>query len=88
MANGKKYWEIETPEIIQSEKNVVKVFVDCGKVQVFPRVAGTAHGIGKGATADLELMDAEQLEELRNLMNATIDVQLAKLAEEEKYYKA
>lgn len=74
MAKGKKYWEVETPTIFESEKNVVKVYKENGKIQVFPKVPGTAHGVGKGATIDLETMSVEQLMELRELVvNAILE---------------
>lgn len=76
MAKGKKYWEVESPVILETEKNVVKVYSENGKVQVFPRVKGTAHGVGKGATIDLETMEVHELLELKELIGKAIDSQL------------
>lgn len=63
-----KYWEAESPVIRKSEKNVVKVFREQGKVQVFPRVEGSRHGIGRGATLDLEKFAPDELHELKFLI--------------------
>jgi len=76
MAKGKKYWEVETPVEISTEKNVVKVYSENGKVQVFPKVSNTKYGIGKGATVDLEIMTLEELAEFRELVNKAIDMQV------------
>lgn len=77
MAKGKKYWELEKPVELSTEKNVIRVFMENGKVQIFPKVAGTAHGIGKGASADLEMMTIEELEQFRLLINQAIETQVA-----------
>lgn len=77
MAKGKKYWELEKPVELSTEKNVIRVFMENGKVQIFPKVAGTAHGIGKGASADLEMMTIEELEQFRLLINQAIETQIA-----------
>ena len=71
-----KYYELETPTIIKSEKNVVKIFKEHGKFQVFPRVLNTKHGIGRGATLDLALLDEETLKQLKSLLNKAIEFQL------------
>ena len=33
-----KYYELDKPIVIKSIKNVVRIYMDQGKVQVFPRV--------------------------------------------------
>lgn len=73
MAKGKKYWEVETPVEITSEKNVVKVYEENGKIQVFPRVKSAKFGIGKGATLDLETMELSELQSIQELLNSAID---------------
>lgn len=70
-----KYYELETPIIVKSEKNVVKLFKEHGRFQVFPRVLNTKHGIGRGATLDLTLLDEETLKQLKLLMNEAIEYQ-------------
>lgn len=77
MAKGKKYWELEKPVELSTEKNVIRVFMENGKAQIFPKVAGTAHGVGKGATVDLEMMTIEELEQFRLLINQAIETQVA-----------
>jgi hypothetical protein len=72
MAVGKKYWEVETPVEITTEKNVIKVYVENGKVQVFPRVASSKYGIGKGATVDLETMTEQELTQFQELISQAI----------------
>ena len=71
-----KYYEVETPIIRKSEKNVIKLFPMHGKIQVFPRVDGTKHGIGRGATLDFQLFQPNELKEIRDLINDLLDKQL------------
>lgn len=71
-----KYWETEKPVVLSTEKNEVRVFLDAGKVQVFPKVANTARGIGKGATIDLEAMDVDEMKQLQELISKAIENQL------------
>lgn len=75
MANV-KYWEVETPIEIKGEKSVARVYVENGKVQVFPVVANSKHGIGRGATLDLQSMTVDQLKELLATIDKAIQVQL------------
>jgi len=72
---SKRYWEVETPVVFRSEKNEIRIFNEHGKIQVYPRVEGAAHGVGRGATIDLESMSIEELRELRDLINKAIDAQ-------------
>lgn len=81
MAKGKKYWELEKPLELSTEKNVIRVFMENGKAQIFPKVAGTAHGVGKGATIDLETMTIAELETLRAFINKAIDMQVSEREE-------
>lgn len=71
-----KYYELETPEILTSEKNVIKIYKDHGKLQVFPRVSNTKHGIGRGSTLDLNSLDVTSLTDLKMLLNEAIDYQI------------
>jgi hypothetical protein len=75
MANV-KYWEVEAPKVIEGEKSVAKIYTDNGKIQVFPKVPNTKHGIGRGATLDLETMDVEALKELQKQIDLAIQAQL------------
>lgn len=70
---AKKYWEVEEPKVISTEKNEIRVFKEHGKIQVYPKISSAARGIGRGATIDLEVMTKEELEELRKLLNSAID---------------
>lgn len=74
----KRYYELEEPIMIKSRKNVVNLYMEHGKVQVFPRVDNTRHSIGRGATIDLETMEIQSLTKLQELLNRTIDLQLEK----------
>lgn len=74
MAN--KYWETETPVVMDTEKNEVRFFMEAGKVQVYPKVASAARGIGKGATIDLAAMEVDELNELQELIGKAIAQQL------------
>ena len=71
-----KYWEVEKPVEIKGEKSMARIYVENGKVQVFPVVPNTKHGIGKGATLDLQSMTTEQLYELQFTINNAIKAQL------------
>ena len=72
----RKYYELEEPIVIKSIKNVIKIYMDHGKVQVFPRVDKSKYGIGRGATIDLENMELEDLFLLRDMLNKTFDSQI------------
>ena len=81
MANktiSNKYWETETPIVIEGEKSVAKIYMENGKVQVFPKVANTKYGIGKGATMDLESMNKASLIAFKEEMIKAIDNQIEK----------
>ena len=71
-----KYWEVEAPVEIKGEKSVAKIYVESGKVQVFPVVPNTKHGIGRGATLDLQTMTVDQLYELQATIDKAIKAQL------------
>lgn len=46
-----------------------------GKIQVFPRVDSSRHGIGRGTTLDLESFINDQLKEIQELINIAIERQ-------------
>lgn len=71
-----KYYELEKPIVIKSIKNVVRIYMNHGKVQVFPRVDKSKNGVGRGATIDLETMDLKDLITLREIFNKTVDSQI------------
>lgn len=71
-----KYFELEQPHIIRSMKNVVRIFMDHGKIQVFPRVDNSKYGIGRGATIDLDTMDLQDLVKLQEILNSAVNSQL------------
>lgn len=73
-----KYWEKENPAIRKSWKNVMKIYREQGKIQVFPRVNGSKYGIGRGATLDLEGFETTELNDLKYLINEAIQCQLNK----------
>jgi hypothetical protein len=54
----------------------VKVYVEQGKIQVFPRVLGTKHGVGRGATIDLEVMEKDEIEQLSQYIKQAITNQI------------
>jgi hypothetical protein len=74
-----KYWEAENPIIKESSKNVVKIYRNQGKVQVFPKVEKSRHGIGRGATMDLEVFHISDLLDLKTLISEAIDNQINKM---------
>lgn len=74
-----KYWEVETPKEFWGEKSVAKVYEENGKVQVFPVVKNTKHGIGRGATLDLETMDIDTLKELQKAIGTAIENQVSEV---------
>lgn len=72
-----KYWETETPVEIKGSKSVAKVYPENGKIQVFPVVANSRFGIGRGATLDLTSFSVEDLKALQAEIGKAIDKQLA-----------
>lgn len=67
-----KYWEREQPKVISIGKNVFKLFLENGKVQVFPKVESAPNGIGRGSTIDLEHMDNKDLQNLVNVIHYAV----------------
>lgn len=75
----KKYYEVETPIVRKTEKNVIKLYPIHGKLQVFPRVKESKYGIGRGATLDFQMFELNELKEVKNLLNQLVDLQIDKL---------
>lgn len=73
-----KYWELEIPVILSTNKNEIRIYQQYGKIQVFPKIASTPNGVGKGATIDLEKMTKEELLNLKTELNDVIDLFLNK----------
>lgn len=67
-----KYWEREQPKVIVLGKNVFKLFVENGKVQVYPKVDTAPNGIGRGSTIDLEQMNKKELQNLIQVMQYAV----------------
>ena len=62
--------------MLETNKNVIKIFCEQGKIQVFPRVDSTKHGIGRGATMDLIEFNLEELSDLKRLINEVFNYQM------------
>jgi hypothetical protein len=56
MAN-KKYWEIETPETVQTERNFLRYFHQAGRFQVAGVYKDNAGEAKQGKTSTLDLED-------------------------------
>lgn len=67
-----KYWEREQPKIVVLGKNVFKVFLENGKIQVYPKVDTAPNGVGRGSTIDLENMSLNDLSMLNQLINYAV----------------
>jgi hypothetical protein len=78
MAQAKKYWEVEKPQVMKTGKNEFRLFADNGKLQVYPRIQTTATGVGRGTTVDLSTMSVEELQRLYTFLEHAIDSQIAK----------
>ncbi len=75
---SKKYWEEETPMVLDTKRNEVRFYPEFGKVQVFPKVWNAKRGIGHGATLDIELLSREEVAELKRMLDICLDRQLEK----------
>lgn len=69
---NKKYWEREKPKVVALGRNVFKLFVENGKIQVFPKVDNAPNGIGRGSTIDLEHMSIKELQNLVQVIQYAI----------------
>ena len=56
-----KYWETETPETFEFGKNQFRYYKEAGKLQVYPLAPNTTHGVGRGATIDLQAMSPDEV---------------------------
>lgn len=68
----KRYWEREKPKIVVLGKNVFKLFLENGKIQVYPKVDSAPNGVGRGATIDLERMKEDELNHLISIMGYAV----------------
>lgn len=57
-----KYWEKEKPVVKQFGVNEFRFYPVARKLQVFPILANTPNGVGRGATIDLESMQPNDLQ--------------------------
>ena len=80
MAN--KYWETETPVIMSTSTNEIRVYPENGKIQVYPKVDNAPRGIGRGATIDLAGMTRKQVDELEKQVVAAINKRRADIRKE------
>lgn len=67
-----RYWEREQPQVLRTKKNELRFFPEHGKIQVYPRIEGTPHGVGRGVTINLEDEEPEVLMELASKFQETI----------------
>lgn len=67
-----KYWEREKPKVVTIGKNVFKLFLENGKIQVFPKVDTAPNGVGRGSTIDLEHMNMKDLQNLIQLIQYAV----------------
>jgi hypothetical protein len=81
-----KYWTLETPEIITTDKNEVRIYAQHGKVQVYPIVQSAAQGIGKGATLNLDTFTTEELKSFSSLLDEVIENGTEGYSDTKKYW--
>lgn len=68
-----KYWEEETPEVFEFGKNQFKYYAKAGKLQVYPIVASSPNGIGRGAVIDLSSMSVDEVAQLKTVITGIFD---------------
>jgi hypothetical protein len=68
-----KYWEKESPSVVEVGRNVLKIFFKSRKIQVFKRIDGTANGLSKGVTLDLDQMNRAELEGMKVAVTSAIE---------------
>lgn len=68
----KKYWEREQAKVISLGRNVFKLYVENGKIQVYPKVETAKNGVGRGATIDLEHMNEKELLQLLQVIQYAV----------------
>ena len=79
--SGNKYWENEAPEIFEFGKNQFRYYQEAGKLQVYPIIPGTANGVGRGATIDLQAMSPDEVLQFKQVL----DNILGEMADDELY---
>lgn len=78
-----KYWEHETPVVINSEKNEVRIYAQHGKIQVYPTIS-KGRGIGKGATINMDTFTTEELHLFASKLKQFVN---AEFESEKKYWE-
>ena len=76
MASSKqkmRYWEREQAKVITLGRNVLKLFAENGKIQVFPKVESAKNGVGRGSTIDLEHMTEKEKHQLLQVIQYAIN---------------
>lgn len=68
----KKYWEREQAKVISLGKNVFKLYLENGKIQVYPKVETAKNGVGRGSTIDLEHMNDKELLQLLQVIQYAV----------------
>ena len=70
--HDKKYWEREQAKVVVLGRNVIKLFVQNGKIQVYPKVEGARNGVGRGSTIDLEHMNEKEMLQLLQVIQFAV----------------
>lgn len=78
MSNSKRYWENEKPSVFNFGRNQFRHYPKAGKLQVYPKVENSPHGVGRGATIDLREMTVEELEQLKIIVDMAVTLEIAK----------
>jgi hypothetical protein len=69
-----RYWENETPEVIKTERNMIKYYPNAGKMQVAGVYKDAVTGeVKQGKTATLDIEDAAAYSEALDLIQSFID---------------
>lgn len=68
----KKYWEREQAKVVSLGRNVFKLYVANGKIQVYPKVDNARNGVGRGSTIDLEQMNETELLQLLQVIQYAV----------------
>ena len=67
-----KYWEREEPKVVPLGNNILKLFIQAGKIQVYPKVDTAPNGVGRGSTIDIENMTIKEMENLIKVIQYAI----------------
>lgn len=72
-----KYWEHETPVVVETTKNEVRFFSQHGKVQVYPKIE-SGRGVGKGASIAFDGFTSAELTEFKKLYTQIAAIEVFK----------